>query len=51
MQFKITLLSDRKSNIIPINYQYPLSSAIYKIIAKGDSGYSNLLHESKYGKG
>ncbi|MEJ5088903.1 CRISPR-associated endoribonuclease Cas6 [Sphingobacterium faecium] len=51
MQFKITLLSKSNSTIIPINYQYPLSSAIYKIIAKGDREYANFLHESGYGKG
>ncbi len=36
---------------IPINYQYPLSAAIYRIIAKGDSQYANFLHEKGYGKG
>lgn len=51
MQFKITLSSNTKTNIIPINYQYPLSSAIYKIIAKGSAEYASFLHESGYGKG
>lgn len=37
--------------IIPINYQYPLSSAIYKILAKGDTAYAAFLHEKGYGKG
>ena len=37
--------------IIPINYQYPLSSAIYKILAKGDTEYAAFLHEKGYKKG
>ncbi len=37
--------------VIPVNYQYPLSSAIYRIIAKGDSGYASFLHQTGYGKG
>ncbi len=36
---------------IPINYQYPLSSAIYRILAKGDAEYAQFLHEEGYGKG
>ncbi|MFZ4861319.1 CRISPR-associated endoribonuclease Cas6 [Sphingobacterium sp. Mn56C] len=37
--------------MIPINYQYPLSSAIYRIMAKGDRQYADFLHEKGYGKG
>lgn len=52
MQFRITLQNDQRLYpVIPINYQYPLSSAIYKIIAKGNSEYANFLHETGYGKG
>lgn len=36
---------------MPINYQYPLSSAIYRILAKGDTEYAQFLHEKGYGKG
>lgn len=36
---------------LPINYQYPLSAAIYKILAKGDKDYAAFLHEKGYGKG
>ncbi|MCO6497950.1 MAG: CRISPR-associated endoribonuclease Cas6, partial [Chitinophagaceae bacterium] len=31
--------------------QYPLSAAIYRIIAKGDEQYADFLHETGYGKG
>lgn len=37
--------------IIPVNYAYPLSSALYRIIAKGDAQYASFLHETGYGKG
>lgn len=50
MQFKITLYSRFRAEI-PINYQYPLSGAIYRIIEKGDAEYSKFLHETGYGKG
>lgn len=51
MKFHITLHLERASNnIIPINYQYPLSAAIYKIISKGDIEYANFLHQTGYGK-
>src|SRR5690554_3622262 len=50
MRFKI-VLHKISGNNIPINYQYPLSSAIYKILDKGDSEYAKFLHEEGYGKG
>ncbi|MDD3357158.1 MAG: CRISPR-associated endoribonuclease Cas6, partial [Dysgonamonadaceae bacterium] len=52
MKFKLNLiLKDDSSKIIPINYQYPLSAAIYKILDKGDAAYASFLHEKGYGKG
>lgn len=51
MRFKIQLLQDGDDAVLPINYQYPLSAAIYKILAKGDTDYAKFLHESGYGKG
>lgn len=50
MRFGITLTSSIR-HTIPMNYQYPLSAAIYKIIAKGDAEYASFLHETGYGKG
>lgn len=49
MRFKITLYTT--DPVIPVNYQYPLSAAIYKIIAKGNAEYASFLHETGYGKG
>lgn len=51
MIFILTLNKRSDRAIIPINYQYPLSSAIYKILNKGDAEYSQFLHEKGYGKG
>ncbi len=52
MVFKIILnLIGKTPGIIPVNYAYPLSSALYRIISKGDAGYAQFLHESGYGKG
>ena len=50
MTFNI-FLNINKKGVLPINYQYPLSAAIYRIISKGDKEYANLLHEKGYGKG
>ena len=34
--------------ILPWNYQYELSSAIYKIIERGNKGFADFLHEQGY---
>lgn len=47
----LTLNSRREKQLIPINYQYPLSAAIYRIISKGDAAYASFLHKKGYGKG
>lgn len=51
MRFKLTLSYNRGDRILPINYQHPVSSAIYKIIAKGNGEYARFLHDEGYGKG
>ncbi|MGV3768267.1 MAG: CRISPR-associated endoribonuclease Cas6 [Chitinophagaceae bacterium] len=50
MRFKL-ILQGRAGAEIPINYQYPLSAAIYRILARGDADYAAFLHERGYGKG
>ncbi len=49
MQLKLHLHSDRRQ-VIPINYQYPLSAVIYKILDRADQSYAQFLHESGYTK-
>lgn len=51
MNFHITLQNIGSNPCIPINYQYPLASALYRIIAKGDEQYAAFLHKTGYGKG
>ncbi len=51
MRFKITMFSNNDVAKIPANYPYPLSAALYRIIAKGDAEYATFLHERGYGKG
>ncbi len=50
MRFSLTLTSTTETKI-PINYQYPLSAAIYKILDRADREYASFLHEQGYGKG
>lgn len=51
MRFVVKLSQVGQSDQIPINYQYPLSAVIYRIIAKGDANYADFLHGQGYGKG
>lgn len=51
MRFNIKLEAKGPSVEIPINYQYPLSAAIYRILSKGNAEYAKFLHEEGYGKG
>ena len=51
MRLLLTLNSGKEKQLIPINYQYPLASAIYKILHNADAVYSEFLHEKGYGKG
>lgn len=50
MRFKVTLqlLPQLKGREIPINYQYELSSAIYRILSKGDAEYAKWLHDNGF---
>jgi len=49
MRFKLTLavLNDKKA-LLPLNYQYELSSWIYKVIDLGDAVFSEWLHSHGY---
>lgn len=51
MRLLLTLQSSATRPVIPINYQYPVSAAVYKILEKADAGYATFLHEQGYGKG
>jgi CRISPR-associated endoribonuclease Cas6 len=51
MRILLLLKCIKEKKGIPINYQYPLSSAIYRILQNADAEYSAFLHEKGYGKG
>jgi len=51
MRFRITLVSEDRDPVLPLNYSYPLSAVIYRILAKGNAEYASFLHETGYGKG
>lgn len=47
MRLKLTL-SPKQPKILPFNYQYPLSAAIYRIIQRADEQYADFLHKNGY---
>ncbi len=48
MRLKIILYSENNRFLIPINYNYPLSSAIYKVFSRGSPEFSDWLHNQGY---
>lgn len=48
MQFLLTLHVAGGQHVIPVNYQYPLSAAIYRILESADSDYAAFLHNTGY---
>lgn len=48
MRFRIQLCKERGNAYLPINFQYELSSAIYRIINRADSAFSKFLHGQGY---
>ena len=48
MRFLLNLNTLSSEAIIPVNYQYPLSAAIYRILERADKSYSRFLHETGY---
>ena len=48
MRLKLGLRPISRNGAIPINYQYPLSAAIYKILSKAAPDYADFLHDRGY---
>lgn len=48
MRFILNLHTTLKNAMLPANYQYPLSAAIYKIISRADEAYAAFLHDQGY---
>ena len=51
MRFRLALHTLENKSLLPFNYQYPLSAAIYKIIERADSAFSIFLHDQGYSTG
>lgn len=46
MRFNLNLsLTDRNRSVLPVNYQYELSSWIYKVINQSDPVFAKWLHD------
>lgn len=50
MRIRLTLYIKKSENgtLLPCNYQYPLSSVIYKILNEGNSEFAAWLHDKGY---
>jgi CRISPR-associated endoribonuclease Cas6 len=51
MRFKLTLITYNRFPELTLNYQYPLSAVIYKILQRADEAYALFLHEQGYKRG
>lgn len=48
MRISLQLFPKKQDTCVPINYQYPLSAAIYKILQKASPQYASFLHDKGY---
>jgi CRISPR-associated endoribonuclease Cas6 len=48
MRLRLSLDVTGKNNVLPINYQYELSSWIYKVLNFGDQDFTDWLHEKGF---
>ncbi len=48
MRIKITFQLSGKKQVLPLNYQYPISAWIYKVFAQADKEFAAKLHEAGY---
>ena len=48
MRFKIQFKLSGKNQKLPLNYQYPISAWVYKVLSKADTDFTNMLHNHGY---
>jgi len=49
MRFRIKIaLTGKGPHVLPVNYQYPISAWIYKVIHNGNNGFATWLHQQGY---
>lgn len=51
MRFTLTLQAQAPQTVLPLNYQYPLSAWIYRVLEYGDPVMAQLLHQEGYSAG
>ena len=51
MRFRLVLQVIGTHRVLPINYQYPLHSWIYRTLQRADADFSQFLHDQGYGTG
>jgi CRISPR-associated endoribonuclease Cas6 len=51
LRIKLHLIQEKPDQLIPINYQYGISSFIYNTIAVSDNSYSKWLHDTGFTSG
>jgi CRISPR-associated endoribonuclease Cas6 len=52
MRIKISIAPlTSEAHILPVNYQYPVSAWIYRVISQGNHAFATFLHEKGYGAG
>jgi len=51
LRIKLHLYQEKPEQLIPINYQYGISSFIYNTIATSNNSYSKWLHDSGFSSG
>lgn len=47
-KLRLQVQSETFGNILPINYQYELSAAIYRVLSNANEAYSSWLHENGF---
>jgi len=48
MRLKLKFQLSGKKQILPLNYQYPISAWIYKVLNRADENFAQMLHEKGY---
>ena len=48
MRLKIKFELSGKKQVLPLNYQYPISAWIYRVLSKADEEFTNVLHNEGY---
>lgn len=48
MRFLLNLFASDFPAVLPLNYQYPISAVIYRILQQADKDYAHFLHDTGY---